>query len=304
VVAEKPESRHKINLLLMKKNFYLSLFGGLALIAIFNSCSKEDDKVYGSMEGTIINSQTGIGLENARVSLTGDVTVTNGDDAEISVYTDAFGGFVFDKVEVGTYRMIVESDGYFARIINDVEVVEGLNYAPQQTIVEAPETGSFRIVLIWGESPYDLDSHLTGPSSDGSGFHVYYSYKYNNDLTVDLDVDDLVSYGPETITIHSFLSGTYRYSVHNYSDQTSTGSQGIYASPSRVEVYDASGLLEAFDAPAASVAGNTWRVFEIVVSGTSATIVPVNEYVTAATSSDIESFKNAGTKPAMDITGF
>ena len=34
-----------------------------------------------------------------------------------------------------------------------------------------------------------------------------------------LDVDDISSYGPETITILENIYGTYTYAVHNYSNR-------------------------------------------------------------------------------------
>jgi hypothetical protein len=265
-----------------------------------SSCFKE----VGSLSGYVIDSQTGYGLDNVKVSITKDMTLTTGDDANKTTTTTADGSYYLDNIVVGTYRLIIEADGYFSRIVSDIEIIEGTNTAEQQIIVETPESGSFRIILIWGESPYDLDSHLTGPDGSGGRFHVYFGNDYNENQTVDLDVDDTYSYGPETITIYSFLTGTYRYSVHNYSDQSSAGGAGIYNSPARVEVYDVTGLLESFNAPACSLSANTWRVFEIVASGSSTTINPINEYVTADYSSDTETFKEAGSKPAMEITGF
>lgn len=288
----------------MKKKMYSIMFTGLMMLVLFGSCKKEEEKIVGSLSGYIIDSQTGSGMANVKVSLTDDMTVTSGDHAKYSTLSTLDGSYLLYEVEVGTYRMIVESNGYFTRIVSDVEIIEGTNYAQQQIIVEAPESGSFRIVLTWGEEPYDLDSHLTGPSSTGDRFHVYYANEYNADETVDLDVDDVYSYGPETITILDFLNGVYRYSVHNYSDQSETGGVGIYSSPARVEVYDATGLLDVFNAPACSVSSNTWRVFEIVVSGTSATINPINEYVTADYSDDTDTFKSAGNKPLVGIMGF
>ncbi len=284
----------------MKRNIYSILLAGLVLLVSLSSCKRE---LTGSLTGTIIDSQTGYGMSNVKISLTDDMTVTSGDDAEYSTFTLSDGTFLISDVKVGTYRMIVETNGYFPRIVSDIVISEGENYAPQQTIVEAPESGSFRVILIWGESPYDLDSHLTGPDGLGSRFHVYYSTDYNTDYSVDLDVDDTYSYGPETITIHSFKNGIYTYSVHNYSDQTETGGQGIFSSPAIVEIYDASGLVESFIAPAFSGIGNTWRVFNINVSGSSVAIEPVNTYVVAASSGDMEVFKSTQ-KPSMDITGF
>ena len=62
--------------------------------------------------------------------------------------------------------------------------------------------GNLRIVLLWGEEPSDLDSHLWGPTIDGTGkFHIFYGDKtyYEFDETGEstipafLDLDDTTS---------------------------------------------------------------------------------------------------------------
>jgi hypothetical protein len=284
----------------MKKSFYSLLVASAMVLVGFSSCEKPT----GSLTGYVIDSQTGYGLVNAKVSLTTDLSVTNGDDAEKSSVTGVDGSYMIDGIKLGTYRLIIEANGFFARIENDIVIQEGENFAPQEIIVEAPEGTAFRVVLIWGENPYDLDSHLTGPDGYDGRFHVYYSNDYNDDNSVDLDVDDTYSYGPETITIYSFLNGTYRYSVHNYSDQSISGGNGIYNSPARVEIYNAAGLVQSFNAPVCSVSANTWRVFEIVSVGGTATINPINEYVTADGSYDMDTFKGSGVKKPMSIDSF
>ena len=169
-------------------------------------------------------------------------------------------------------------------------VVEGVNEITPQILVLQPETGSFRIVLTWGVDPYDLDSHLTGPSSDGvNRFHMSFM-DMNPDINIDLDVDDVVSYGPETTTIHAFMDGTYRFSVFNYSNQLDNGGSEIASSPAKVEIYNASGLMNLFNAPTWTGSGNTWRVCEINASGSSVSVTPVNTYVMAAGSSDTSVF--------------
>ena len=65
--------------------------------------------------------------------------------------------------------------------------------------------GQLRIVLTWGETPRDLDSHLDLPS----GCHVYYGRKQcNGEASLDTDVTD--SFGPETINIRKLKPGVYK----------------------------------------------------------------------------------------------
>jgi hypothetical protein len=251
----------------------------------------EDASVLGdaNVTGIIVNSQTGGGLSSATVSFTLDHAASTGTNAELQVTTNVNGYFTIENGPTGSFNEIVEAEGFFPRVIENVTFSEGENDVPQQTVVEQPDEGTLRIILTWGSSPYDLDTHFTGPQSDGSRFHIYYVNK--TATGVNLDVDDTYSYGPETVTITSFVSGTYRYSVYNYSNKTSSGASEIAASPAQVEVYNHTGLLKTFLAPSGGD-GNTWRVFDMTVSGTNANISTINTYVTASTSSDASSFKS------------
>ncbi|MCP3932367.1 MAG: hypothetical protein GY705_25120 [Bacteroidetes bacterium] len=122
------------------------------------------------------------------------------------------------------------------------------------------ETMSFRVVLNWGNSPLDLDSHLWTPSINGSIYHVY--YPTNNRMNpnehpfVGLDVDDTDGFGPETITINEIFSGNYNYSVHNFSGGNISGSNAS------VEIYGENGLLRKLTVPTTG-SGEWWDVFQI-----------------------------------------
>jgi hypothetical protein len=276
----------------MKKNVNVLLFAGMFLMSgLFFSCEVEEDPVEtGTVTGIIINSQTGYGLEYVMVGLSSNGSIQSIDDAEFSAITDAYGNYSIEDVPVGTYVCIINANGYFERIVTNIVVSEGENELNPQTIVQQPEAGSFRIILTWGADPLDLDSHLTGPASDGvNRFHLSY-LDQTPDVNVDLDVDDIESYGPETTTIHSFMNGTYRFSVHNYSNQLETGGAEIPVSPAIVEVYDFDGLVSSFTAPSFTGYGNSWRVFEINASGSSISVIPVNTYIMASNSDDMASF--------------
>jgi len=275
----------------MKKNIVLLFAAIFVMSGLFYSCEMGEEAVKtGSISGLIINSQTGEGLGYVTVGFTRNSSVVSIDDVEFTAITDAYGNYSLDEIPVGTYQIIIGADGYFERTVTNITVAEGINTVEPQTLVLQPEAGSFRIVLTWGSYPLDLDSHLTGPASDGvNRFHLSYLDK-NPDMYIDLDVDDVESYGPETTTIHNFMNGTYRFSVFNYSNQYEDGGSEISPSPTQVEVYDASGLQNRFTAPAYSGYGNTWRVCDIVASGSSISVIPVNTYVMAADSYDVTVF--------------
>jgi uncharacterized protein YfaP (DUF2135 family) len=123
-------------------------------------------------------------------------------------------------------------------------------------------------VLTWSSSPYDLDSHLTGPLSDGTRFHLFYgdpvAQDNNGDVVATLDNDVTTGYGPETVTttINALAQGTYRYFVHDYSNQYNSASTDLANSSATVRVYRNNALVNTFTVP--NAAGTVWHVFSIV----------------------------------------
>ena len=78
----------------------------------------------------------------------------------------------------------------------------------------------------------------------------------------ELDLDDLSSYGPETVTIYDQIDGTYRFSVHDYTNRSSESSTALSNSGAQVRIYKGSGLLETFNVPT-NMGGTLWTVFEM-----------------------------------------
>ena len=116
-----------------------------------------------------------------------------------------------------------------------------------------------RIVLRWGYTPSDLDSHLY-ITNNGSSYHVYYGRKEPSGSQANLDVDDTSSYGPETVTVVDiFEKGIYTYGVHNYSNNSSSTSTALANSGATVEVYFGEVLYGTYSVP--SGAGTYWNVF-------------------------------------------
>lgn len=246
-----------------------------------------------NVSGRILDSQTGDGLANATIKLNRSNDLKTLDDTwEIIVITNYNGYYEIINGPTGYFYGVISAEGFIDRVIDNLEFITGNNDIDDETIVNPPAEGELRIVLNWGESPSDLDSHITGPDGSGGRFHVCYFNKEESGAS--LDVDDVSSYGPETVTISSFYPGTYRYSVHNYSNQYPDGGMGIYNSPTRVEIYNHNGLVQSFMAPVfqSTDIGNTWRVFEIDFVNGTATIRTINTYVYANSSSDTDIFKN------------
>lgn len=245
-----------------------------------------------SLSLNITDAYTGSVVSGASVSV--------GSNSDLS---DSSGGANFTGLREGSVQVEVVADGY-----NSTQQVVDLSCADPTDIGIAlnPESGSegglsaneVRVILSWGENPRDLDSHLTGPdaNSDGSTsdetnrFHIYYSNRSVD--AANLDRDDVSSYGPETITItppegSSVLrDGLYRYSVYHFS-----GSNTLATSDATVRLVFDDGDERSFTPPAddgtLTGSGDLWTVFELLVSGGSVTVLPVNTYsdVTGGSSS-------------------
>ena len=88
-----------------------------------------------------------------------------------------------------------------------------------------------------------------------------------------LDLDDVSSYGPETTTLYEQINGTYRFSVHDYTNRNSTYSLALSNSSAQVRVYDNSGLIANYNVPPNNE-GTLWTVFEL----NNGTITPINTF--------------------------
>lgn len=258
------------------------------------------------LTGAVTNSQNGYSLDSANVKFAfsdANPRSTQSGAIEFEGITNEDGEYTIANAPVGIFTCLIEKPGFYTRTFEIIEINEGLNEIEQSVLLEAPEQRSLRIILSWGESPSDLDSHLTGPDGMGGRFHMYYMNKTPIESIL-LDVDETSSYGLETTKIISFTEGTYRYSVFNYSDQGTTGGDEIAFSPAIVKIYDHSGLIQTFNAPSFPVdGGNTWCVFEIEATNQDITIVPINTYV-QANDDCTNDMKQNGKKAKMSITNF
>jgi uncharacterized protein YjdB len=226
----------------------------------------------GGISGTVRNASTGGGLAGATVSLFDNIQP----NAIATQVSDGSGNFSFTNLAAGTYRLSASATGFQTAQRTGVAVGNGGVTANQDLVLSCSGCNTVTIVLSWGASPSDLDSHLTGPNADGSRFHVYYAAR--GSLTAapfaHLDVDDVSSYGPETITITQMNTGIYRYSIHDFSNRSSTTSSALGASGAKVQVYTSAGLAQTYFVPAQ--AGTLWTVFELSGTLASPVITPRN----------------------------
>ena len=229
--------------------------------------------------GYVINTFTGEYVSGAVIKFrsghgnrTGDYVQVDG--AEFTLVSDENGEFYTDKLKPGYYTAEVVCEGYITAYVDVVSATEAVDQAlPLTPSILADQ---IRIVLTWGEYPYDLDSHLVGPRASGSGrFHTSFidrTYSYNGTTYADLDRDDTDSYGPEQTTVYKKTGGTYRYYVHDYSNRNSASSTAMARSGAKVVVYFGESVRE-FNVPSTSE-GTLWHVFDF--SFDTGILTPVN----------------------------
>ena len=216
----------------------------------------------GTVSGMVTASQNGEPLEGVTISVVGGSATTT---------SDSNGEYSF-VVPSGTQEISASYTGYYTISSNvwvptDGSATQNFSLSP----VISSGSGAMRMVLTWGESPSDLDSHLLTPEIEGSEYHVYFG-SHGDSLSAPyarLDVDDTSGYGPETITIYEIQPGTYRYYIYNWS-----GSPAIAGSGAQVQMYNENGLIQTVTVPA-SGDGDYWYVCDI--DGATGTVTLVNE---------------------------
>ncbi len=151
--------------------------------------------------------------------------------------------------------LIIKKEGYSTLVAQCP--CDGLTYALSPHM---KNLDGMRAVLRWGKNPADLDSHLAFKDN-----HIFYQEKEGSQAH--LDVDDIDSYGPETITIvHREKNRAYLYAVHDYTHESKNSSTALGMSGATVDVYIGQTLMRTYRVKPKKV-GNIWVVFAIDEEG-------------------------------------
>lgn len=213
-----------------------------------------------NLNGTISDAVDGSVLEGATINLregkdnkTGDIAYTTSSDAN--------GNYSFTDVDADTYTAEIALNGYISEFVKLPLPGEQTTEKKFPLSPTLPE-GQVRIVLAWGASPRDLDSHLTGPKSTSGTFTVNYGGQTGDGAQ--LDRDSTYGYGPETITITTQNNGTYTYKVVDFDAQYEgvTSSTSLSTSGAVVTVYNSTGIMKKFSVPTSGT-GYNWNVFTL-----------------------------------------
>lgn len=237
----------------------------------------------GTLSGRFIHSMTGGNVENVTYELRKGWDNVIGETLAEGVSAD------------GTYELTVPAGNYTLNAGNDDFISAHINVAVQANAcntrditmspvdISAGDEGILQIVLTWGETPRDLDSHLLGPTDESGDdyFHVYYNeknaYSEDGDVIANLDLDDTSSYGPETTTLYKgFTSRKYSFYVYDYTNRGDSDSMELAASSAKVTVYRGGKQIYQANVPV-NREGYLWHVFDY--DAQSNRLVPVNTFV-------------------------
>lgn len=176
--------------------------------------------------------------------------------------TDRSGRYTL-RLTPGSHTLLFEKDGYISTT-SITELNSGASNTLNCSMSKALSTNQYRVVLTWGLSPKDLDSHLLGQSSRGRDYHVYFSdktptYAYGE---ANLDKDDTTSFGPETTTFTIDPSRKYTFFIHDYTNQSIRNSKKMSQSGAKVDVYCGNDHVRTYSVPV-NKTGVVWTVFKI-----------------------------------------
>jgi hypothetical protein len=198
----------------------------------------------GRVYGYVTDASSGDGIPGANVYVNG-----------VADYTSTNGYYSVEDVLAGNAVPVMASCAGFSLFATDVVVPSGGSVRRDITLVPQASSNEYRFILTWGENPADLDSHLWVPVTGSDYTHIYWCFRGSLIAApyAQLDVDDVTSYGPETVTVLPQYGGTYEYAVHEYS-----GSGTLATSDAIVRIYRGDSLIHTLTVPTGSCGDRWW----------------------------------------------
>ena len=284
----------------------------------------------GTISGRVTSALDGSAIEGAKV-LVGKNEAYSGSDGSFSV-ENVLPGFVkanfianvtsgeipltvefYDLSTVGAREITATKDDFMEYVNRDVIVIPGETTVQDISLTPALSAGQYRIVLNWGSVPEDLDAHLITPVIEGLSHHLYWDNMGSESETpyAALDIDDIDSFGPETISIYTSKPGTYSYFVHNYSMSDGQATAVDFdESDASIQIYSDEGQILSMSPPRKGSSGVYWYVADI--DGVEGGIKVINELQDDApgsamssgrvTQNQVKSRALNRTRPATDLS--
>lgn len=229
----------------------------------------------GSVSGVVVDAATSTFLANVLVALL---------SGSPNTLTDSTGQFTLTGVPAGNQTLTFTLTG-FTLYNMTVTVVAGQTLDLGEVPAVTPISGNERrFVLTWGATPEDLDLYGVTPAGDVA---FYGNQNPLGDHSIFLDVDDTTSFGPETLTINGYQTGTYHLLVNDFSNGfgdpagVDTGSPSqLGTSSAVVQEYTAAGLVNTYPVPNCGGTDYWWNVLTLATDTTGpGTVTLVNTCV-------------------------
>ena len=221
------------------------------------------------VSGKVLNAVDRSPIANVSVTISGQTGTTDTD-----------GNYTILNVGPGDHDVAGASDGFcpFSAPLTIPDGYEDEFFTYNFSMSPMLEGEQIRMVLNWGATPNDLDSHLLTPEIEGNTHHIFYSNtgSYTAVPYAKLDTDDTNGYGPETITINQLFAGTYTYYIKNYSG----GSSGLENSNAVVQIYSGESCTSNIIEVPTDTNGLFWYVCDI--DGATGDITVVNQIQSSA----------------------
>ena len=176
-----------------------------------------------------------------------------------NIKSDKDGKILLPKeIQDGEHKLIVKKENDYIQTEQNFTITKGeINSIYQISIPKKVNFDRIKIVLDWAKKPYDLDAHILDETH-----HAFYTTMKHGNL--ELDRDDVSSYGPETVTIkHPDPKSVYKYYVFDYTDAENLYSTNLSYSEAQVKVYFDNEFKTSFKITP-NKEGITWYVFDIV----------------------------------------
>ena len=218
------------------------------------------------VSGKVLNAVDRSPIANVLVTISGQTGTTDTD-----------GNYTILNVGIGNHGVAGASDGFcpFSAPLTIPDGYEDEFFTYDFAMSPMLEGEQIRMVLTWGATPQDLDSHLLTPEIEGTTYHIYYPEHSQGSYTeapyAKLDLDDYTSFGPETITINQLFAGTYTYYIKNYSG----GGAGLKNSDAVIQIYSGESCTSNIIEVPTDTNGLFWYVCDI--DGATGDITVVNQ---------------------------
>ena len=175
-----------------------------AALLLCSTGAAEEEINSSIIQFTLLDVDTGEPVTDA--TLTVDLGILTQD----STTTDENGQFTIYPHGLTNFQITATKDGYIPLNLNAPNVGAGF-HSYTYYMGKVMEDTEFRFILLWGETPADLDLCLTG-TADGMDepFTVdcqNSQLKIGEEVIASLDVDDVSGYGPEVIRVSSLPEG-------------------------------------------------------------------------------------------------